>query len=60
MTIKATGPGGAHTLKTIHTTAGGYFQFRTPFRKGRRYSASTRLPDGTELTGPFVRVYVFK
>jgi hypothetical protein len=60
VTIKARGPGAAHTLKTIHTTAGGYFQFRTPFRKGRRYSASTRLPDGTELTGPFVRVYVFK
>jgi hypothetical protein len=60
VTIKARGPEAAHTIKTIHTSAGGYFQFRTPFRKRRRYSASTRLPDGTELTGPFVRVYVFK
>jgi hypothetical protein len=60
VTIKARGPGAAHTIKTIHTTASGYFQFRTPFRERRRYSASTRLPDGTELTGPFVRVYVFK
>jgi hypothetical protein len=60
VTVKARGPGAAHTIKTIHTNANGYFQFRTPFHEGRRYSASTRLPDGTELTGPFVRVYVFK
>jgi hypothetical protein len=60
VTVKARGPGAAHTIKTIHTSAGGYFQFSTPFHEGRRYSASTRLPDGTELTGPFVRVYVFK
>jgi hypothetical protein len=60
VTVKARGPGGAHTIKTIHTSGGGYFQFSTPFHEGRRYSASTRLPDGTELTGPFVRVYVFK
>jgi hypothetical protein len=60
VTVKAKGPGAPHTLKTIHTSAGGYFQFRTPFRKRRRYSASTLLPDGTQLTGPFVRVYVFK
>lgn len=60
VTIKSRGPGPAHTLKTVHTNARGYFRFRTPFRKRRRYSASTRLPDGTELTGPFVRVYVFK
>ncbi len=60
VTVKARRPGAAHTIKTIHTSAGGYFQFSTPFHEGRRYSASTRLPDGTELTGPFVRVYVFK
>jgi hypothetical protein len=60
VTVKASGSGGAHTIKNIHTTLGGYFQFSTPFRKGRRYSASTRLPDGTQLTGPFVRTYVFK
>ncbi|MEK6251200.1 MAG: hypothetical protein AABM43_04515 [Actinomycetota bacterium] len=60
VTVKARGPGAAHRLKTIHTSANGYFQFRTTFHQGRRYSASTRLPDGTELTGPFVRVYVFK
>lgn len=60
VTVKARGPGAAHTLKTIHTSANGYFQFRTTFHQGRRYSASTLLPDGTELTGPFVRVYVFK
>jgi hypothetical protein len=59
VTVKARRPG-THTIKTIRTTADGYFQFRTPFRKGRRYSASTRLPDGTELSGPFVRVYDFK
>jgi hypothetical protein len=60
VTVKARGPGAAHTIKTIHTSANGYFQFRTTFHQGRRYSASTLLPDGTELTGPFVRVYVFK
>jgi len=60
VTVKARGPGAAHRLKTIHSSANGYFQFRTTFHQGRRYSASTRLPDGTELTGPFVRVYVFK
>ncbi len=60
VTVKSRGPGAAHTLKTVHTSAAGYFQFSTTFRKGRRYSASTRLPDGTELAGPFVRVYVFK
>ena len=60
VTVKARGPGAAHRLKTIHSSANGYFRFRTTFHQGRRYSASTRLPDGTELTGPFVRVYVFK
>jgi hypothetical protein len=60
VTVKSRGPGPAHTLKTIRTNGNGYFQFRTTFRQGRRYSASTRLPDGTELTGPFVRVYAFK
>jgi hypothetical protein len=60
VTIKARGPGAAHTIKTIRTNGNGYFQFRTTFKQGRRYSASTRLPDGTELTGPFVRVYAFK
>ena len=58
--IKDRGPGGARTLKTVQTNGSGYFQFRTPFKQGRRYSASTSLRDGTELTGPFVRVYVFK
>lgn len=57
--VKSRGPGPDPT-KTVRTNANGYFQFRTPFREGRRYSASTRLPDGTELTGPFVRVYSFK
>ena len=57
VTIRAK-PGGI--VKRIRANANGYFQFRTPFRAGRRYSASTRLPDGTELTGPFVRTYVFK
>jgi len=57
VTIRAK-PGGV--VKRIRTNASGYFQFRAPFREGRRYSASTRLLDGTELTGPFVRVYVFK
>jgi hypothetical protein len=60
VTVKARGAGGAHTIKTIHSSAGGYFQFSSPFRKGRRYSASTRLADGTQLTGPYVRSYVFK
>ncbi len=57
VTVRAK-PGGV--VKRIRTNASGYFKFRTPFREGRRYSASTRLPDGTELTGPFVRTYVFK
>jgi hypothetical protein len=57
VTVRAR-PGGV--VKRIRTNASGYFQFRSPFRKGRRYSASTVLPDGTELTGPFVRTYVFK
>jgi hypothetical protein len=60
VTVKARGPGAEHTIKTIQTNGAGYFQFRTPFTKGRRYSAETRLQDGTELSGPFVRVYVFK
>jgi hypothetical protein len=51
-------PGG--TVKRIRTNAAGYFQFKLPLRKGRRYSATTTLPDGTTLTGPFVRSYVFK
>ena len=59
VTVRSRGPG-ADPTKTIRTNANGYFQFRTTLRKGRRYSASTRLPDGTELTGPFVRVYSFK
>ena len=59
VTVKARGAGPEQTIKTIQTNGNGYFQFRTPFRKGRRYSAETRLSDGTELTGPFVRVYVF-
>jgi hypothetical protein len=54
--VKANG----NTIRTIGTNAAGYFQFRTTFHQGRRYSASTLLPDGTELTGPFVRVYAFK
>jgi hypothetical protein len=58
--IQDRGTGGARTLKTVQTDGSGYFQFRTPFKQGRRYSASTSLPEGTELTGPFVRVYVFK
>ena len=56
VTVKA----GATTIRSISTNAAGYFQFRTTFRKGRRYIASTRLPDGTELTGPSVRVYAFE
>jgi hypothetical protein len=56
VTVKANGS----TIRTIGTNPAGYFQFRTTFKKGRRYSASTRLPDGTELIGPFVRVYVFE
>jgi hypothetical protein len=60
VTVKARGPGAERTLKTVHTNGAGYFQFRTPFVKGRRYSAETTLADGTELSGPFVRVYVFK
>jgi hypothetical protein len=59
VTVRSQGGGGSIN-KTIRTNANGYFQFRTPFRQGRRYSAETRLPDGTELSGPFVRVYVFK
>ncbi len=57
VTVDATG---GRTIRTIHTNAAGYFQFRTKLRKGRRYSASTRLPDGTELSGPFVRAYTFR
>ena len=60
VTVKARGGGASGTIKTIHTSAGGYFQFSTPFRKGRRYSASTQLSDGTQLAGPYVRSYVFK
>jgi hypothetical protein len=60
VTVKAKGPGAEHTIKTIQTNGAGYFQFRTPFTKGRRYSAVTRLADGTELSGPLVRVYVFQ
>ncbi|MGH2981633.1 MAG: hypothetical protein ACRDKV_06290 [Solirubrobacterales bacterium] len=51
---------GGRVLRRISTNANGYFQFRTNFRKRRRYSATTVLPDGTQLTGPFVRVYTFK
>ena len=60
VTVKARGPGAERTLKTVHTSGAGYFHFSTPYTKGRRYSAETRLADGTELSGPFVRVYVFK
>jgi hypothetical protein len=59
VTVESRGPG-ADPTKRIRTNGNGYFQFSTVFRAGRRYSASTRLPDGTELTGPFVRVYAFK
>jgi hypothetical protein len=59
VTVESRG-GGAPIRKTVQTNGAGYFQFRTPFKQGRRYSAETRLPDGTELSGPFVRVYVFK
>lgn len=55
VTVKA----GPATIKTIQANAAGYFQFRTTYHKGRRYSASTHLSDGTELTGPSVRVYAF-
>lgn len=55
VTVDANG----NTLRTIGTNAAGYFQFRTTYKKGRRYSATTRLTDGTELTGPSVRVYTF-
>jgi hypothetical protein len=55
VTVKANGS----TIKTIGTNAAGYFQFRTTYKKGRRYSASTTLADGTELSGPSVRVYTF-
>jgi hypothetical protein len=55
VTVKANGS----TIRTIGTNAAGYFQFRTTYKKGRRYSASTTLPDGTELSGPSVRVYTF-
>lgn len=51
---------GGRVLRRISTNAAGYFQFRTRFRKGRRYSATAVLQDGTTLTGPFVRVYEFK
>ena len=34
VTIKARGPGAAHTIKTIRTNGNGYFQFRTPSSKG--------------------------
>jgi hypothetical protein len=60
VTVKGRGGGASGTIKTIRTSAGGYFQFSTPFRKGRRYSASTQLSDGTQLVGPYVRSYVFK
>jgi hypothetical protein len=60
VTVSVSGPGASHPLRTVGTNAAGYFQFRTSFRKRRRYSASTLLPDGSQLTGPFVRVYVFK
>ncbi len=60
VTVKGRGGGASGTIKTIRTSAGGYFQFSAAFRKGRRYSASTQLSDGTQLVGPYVRSYVFK
>jgi hypothetical protein len=49
-------PGGR---KKVRTNRSGYFRFNTPFRRGRKYSASAET-GGQQLEGPFQRVYIFK
>ncbi|MEK6277508.1 MAG: hypothetical protein AABM29_05805 [Actinomycetota bacterium] len=49
----------SRALRTVETDIDGYFSFLTSFRRGREWRATTSLPDGRLLKGPFVRSYRF-
>ena len=46
-------------LATVQTGRGGYFRLNTRLREGREWQASSQLPSGAELQGPFIRSYRF-
>ncbi|MGH2981632.1 MAG: hypothetical protein ACRDKV_06285 [Solirubrobacterales bacterium] len=51
------GPG--RKLVTAHTDADGYFRFTARYRRAREWQATSRLPSGAILEGPFIRSYRF-
>lgn len=51
--------GPSHRLRTVGTNRLGYFSFTSPYRAGRRWSASTELPGGRRLEGPYLHAYTF-
>ena len=46
-----------HKLRTVTTDAGGYWQFTTSYRSGRRFRVEWTAPDGTVFRGPPIRAY---
>jgi hypothetical protein len=51
--------GPVRPLRTVETDADGYFSFTTAYRRGREWRATSPLPFGRLLKGPFVRSYRF-
>jgi hypothetical protein len=51
--------GVGHSLGSVVTDAGGYFELRTEYRPGREWGAAAALADGRVLAGPLVRAYRF-
>ena len=50
---------GAGPLLTVTTDQDGYFAVKSGFRKGATWRASTPLPYGGALAGPWIRAYRF-
>jgi len=46
-----------HKLRTITTSASGYWHLRTGYRSGRRFRVEWTAPDGTVFRGPPIRAY---
>jgi hypothetical protein len=46
-----------HKLRTVTTSARGYWRLRTRYRSGRRFRVEWTAPDGTVFRGPPIRAY---
>jgi hypothetical protein len=61
VTVRYRSPGGgSHVLRRFLTNRRGYFIFFSKYRRGRRWQASSTLPGGSALAGPYVTAVSFR